>query len=153
MLRLALSYLSPGPCAIALLLATLAIAGPIVNSTGRPPSTVFLNLPQSTTPPEVHVNISSLGGGRYLLTLHASAFVFTEVCVTDANARPIGHAHVHVDGEKVASAYTPIVEIGPLEPGVRTVDIVLRGQDHRPIVARNGLVQRRIQIRVPAEAA
>ncbi len=153
MLRIVWSYLGPGPCAIALLLATLVIAGPIVNSKGSPPHSVFLNLPQSATPPEVHIQTTALGGGRYLLMLHASAFVFTEVCVTDAEALPIGHAHVHVNGEKVASAYTPVVEIGPLETGVHTIDIVLRGQDHRPIIARNGLVKSSVQITVPVGSA
>jgi hypothetical protein len=80
--------------------------------------------------------------------LHASDFVFTELCVVEAEALPVGHAHVHVNGEKVASAYNPVVEIGPLAPGTHTIDVVLRGQDHRPIISRSSLVQDRIQITV-----
>lgn len=142
--------LNLGPCIIALLLATLVIAAPIVNAKGRPPRAVFLILPETVTPPEVSIEAEALGKGRYLLTLHASAFVFTDLCVTDADAIPVGHAHVHVNGEKVASAYAPIIEIGPLSPGQHKIDVVLRGQDHRPIFAQDALVQSRIQINVPS---
>ena len=137
MLGFVWSKLRPGPFAIALLLTSLVIAGPIVNAKERPPRSVFLVLPQATTPPEVQIHSTALGGGRYLLMLHASEFVFTELCVADAEALPVGHAHVHVNGEKVASAYNPVIEIGPLEPGIHSIDVVLRGQDHRPIIARN----------------
>lgn len=143
------SKLNPGSVAIALFLASLVIVAPIVNAKDRPPSAVFLILPQSATPPEVQIQSTALGGGRYLLMLHASDFVFTALCVADAEALPVGHAHVHVNGEKVASAYNPVIEIGPLEPGVHTIGVVLRGQDHRPIIAQNRLVQDRIQIAVP----
>ena len=137
---------------IAILLATLVVVGPIVNTKGRPPRAVFLVLPQSATPPEVRIETRTIGDGRYLLMLHTSDFVFTELCVVDAEALPIGHAHVHVNGVKVASAFTPMIEIGPLEPGAHSIDVVLRGQDHRPIIAENGLVQDRIRIEVPGEA-
>ncbi|MFL4470577.1 hypothetical protein ACERZ8_12060 [Tateyamaria armeniaca] len=144
-----LTRLSVGPCLIALLLTTLVIAAPIVNAKGRPPRAVFLILPDTATPPMVDVQAQAMGGGRYLVTLDTTAFMFTEICVSDAAAIPVGHAHVHVNGQKVASAYAPIVEIGPLAPGTHEIDVVLRGQDHRPLVARNGLVQGRIQITVP----
>lgn len=153
MFRSFLPKLNPGPCFIALLLATLVIAAPIVNAKGRPPRAVFLILPDTVTPPQVNIEAKAIGDGRYLLTLHASAFVFTDLCVLDADAVPVGHAHVHVNGEKVASAYTPIVEIGPLAPGQHVIDIVLRGQDHRPIIAQNALVQSRISLSVPMVAA
>ncbi len=150
MLRSVIAKLSIGPCIIAALLASLVVAAPIVNAKGRPPRAVFLILPDTMTPPEVTVRTQAVGNGRYLLTLDAAAFVFTDLCVADAEAVPVGHAHVHLNGQKVASAFTPVVEIGPLEPGTHAVDVVLRGQDHRPIIARDGLVQARIQIKVPA---
>ena len=150
MLRFIWSTLSNGPCLIAFLLATLVIAAPIVNAKGRPPHAVFLILPETATQPTFNVRATALGGGRYVLTLHASAFVFTDLCVAAAEAAPIGHAHVHVNNRKVTSAFSPVVEIGPLAPGTHVIDVVLRGQDHRPIIAQGKLVQSRVQITVPA---
>ncbi|WP_299726435.1 hypothetical protein [uncultured Tateyamaria sp.] len=149
MLTSIFSRLSVCPCLIAALLVTLVIAAPIVNAKGRPPRAVFLILPETQTPPRVDVQASALGGGRYLIKLQASDFMFTDLCVADAEAIPVGHAHVHVNGEKVASAYTPIVEIELSEPGTHVIDVVLRGQDHRPIIARDGLVQGQLHITVP----
>lgn len=137
-----------GSWAIALLLGALVAAAPVVNATGHPPRSAFLILPEATPPPRIDMDVEALGGGRYLLILHVSAFVFTALCVADADAVPVGHAHVHVNGVKVASAYAPIIEIGPLTPGTHDVDVVLRGQDHRAIVARGGLVQHRVRITV-----
>lgn len=148
MVRAVLSRLSLGPCIIAFVLGTLVIAAPIVNAKGRPPRTVFLILPDTVAPPTVQVRADALGNGRYRLYLDTAAFVFTDICVADADAVPVGHAHVHVNGAKVASAYTPVVDIGPLEPGTHVIDVVLRGQDHRPIIGRDGLVQGHAHITV-----
>lgn len=150
MRRTHLSRLNPGPCLIALLLAVLVIAAPIVNAKGRPPRAVFLILPDTAPPPQVDVQVQANGDGRFLLTLDTTGFIFTDICVTDANAVPVGHAHIHLDGVKVAAAYAPIVEIGPVSPGTHKINVVLRGQDHRPIVARHGLVQASVQVTVPA---
>lgn len=150
MLTSALSRLNLGPCIIALLLGSLVIAAPIVNAKGRPPRTVFLILPDAVVPPTVDVRADAMGGGRYRLYLDTAHFAFTEICVPDAEAAPIGHAHVHVNGSKVASAYFPVVDIGPLDPGTHSINVVLRGQDHRALISRDGLVQGRVTLTVPA---
>lgn len=144
-----LSKFSIAPCIIALLLGTLVIAAPIVNAKGRPPRAVFLILPDTIAPPTVDLQADAIGGGRYRLYLNTRAFVFTDLCVPEADAVPIGHAHVHVNGTKVASAYVPVIEIGPLAPGTHLIDVVLRGQDHRPIIGRDGLAQGGVRITVP----
>jgi len=149
MLKLRSAAALIGPAIIALLLSVLVIAAPIVNAKGRPPRAVFLILPETVTPPALTVEASALGQGRYLLTLHAAHFAFTDICLTDADAIQLGHAHVHVNGQKVASAFTPVLAIGPLPPGTHAIDVVLRGQDHRPLIAAGALIQHRLQITVP----
>ncbi|WP_299658009.1 hypothetical protein [uncultured Tateyamaria sp.] len=153
MLRNLLSRTSIVPCFIALLLGTLVVAAPIVNAKGRPPRTVFLILPDAVTPPTVNVQAEAIGGGHYHLYLETEAFMFTEVCVAEAEAVPIGHAHIHVNGKKVASAFFPVINIGPLDAGTHVIDVVLRGQDHRPIVGRDGLAQGLVHITVPVGPA
>ena len=138
---------------MALMLGALVIAVPIVNSASRLPKSVFLILPEEVEPPRVALNATPLGNGRYRISLDADDFQFTETCVASAERLPIGHAHIHVDGKKVASAYQPIVEIGPLAPGEHVIDAVLRGQDHRALVAQDKLVRGILQISVPAGPA
>ncbi|WP_147113441.1 hypothetical protein [Tateyamaria sp. syn59] len=149
MLRVFLNRLGLAPCVIALMLGTLVIAAPIVNAKGGPPRTVFLVLPDIIAPPTVQVRADALGGGRYRLYLDTRNFAFTDICVLEAEAAPIGHAHIHVDGAKVASAFFPVIDIGPLDPGAHHIDVVLRGQDHRALIAQGAMVQGHTRLVVP----
>lgn len=134
---------------VALLLGVIVAFAPLMNAKGKPPRSVFHVLPNEVSQPEIALQAKALGGGRFRLFLDATAFTFTELCVAHANAAAIGHAHVHVDGQKVASAYLPVIEIGPLPPGDHVIDVVLRGQDHRPLVAQQGLVRAVTDVSVP----
>lgn len=138
------------PWMMGALLLVMVLAAPVVNSTGRPPRTVFLVLPGTAEAPRLALEVEASGGGRYLVRLEVAGFRFTDLCLSHAEAVPVGHAHVHVNGKKVASAFQPVVEIGPLPPGRHVIGAVLRGQDHRAIVSDGGLVQGDTEIVVPA---
>lgn len=133
---------------ISLLLATLAAAAPLVNSKGAPPRSVFLRLPSDTLQPALDLDLRPQEDGRFLLRIVTRNFTFTDICVSDADAVPVGHAHVIVDGVKVASAYDPVVVIGPLAPGAHEITVVLRGQDHRALLGEDGLVKADVTIEV-----
>ncbi|MEM8694116.1 MAG: hypothetical protein AAGG57_19885 [Pseudomonadota bacterium] len=137
------------PCILAILLGSVVFAAPIVNGNGRPPRAVFLVLPDDIEPPKVSLQVEPFAQGKYRVQIDTTEFQFTDICVAQAQAAPIGHAHVHVNGAKVASAYQPVVLIGPLAPGEHVIDVVLRGQDHRAILGRTGLVQGTVEVFVP----
>jgi hypothetical protein len=59
-----------------------------------------------------------------------------------------GHAHVYVDGEKIARLYGPWMHIPGLAPGA-TVEVTLNGNDHRPLAAHGRVLA--ATVRVPAE--
>ena len=126
---------------LAFLLGALVIAAPVVNASARLPRSVFLVLPKTAPPPEVSFTVRKLDRGRVRLFIETSGFQFSALCVTTADAQPLGHAHVIVRGKKVASAYTPVVDLGPLPAGLHRVTVVLRGQDHRALVGPRGLIQ------------
>lgn len=44
-----------------------------------------------------------------------------------------GHAHVYVDGEKIARHYAPWMHIANLEPGERVIAVSLNANDHRQL--------------------
>lgn len=134
---------------VAALLATLAAGVPSINLAADPPRAVFLKLPGHVPQPTVSMQAHQASSGRWLLEIHASKFRFTDLCVTDAAAIPVGHAHVIRDGVKVASAYQPVVDLGVLAPGSHRITVVLRGQDHRALVGREGLISAVTEIVVP----
>jgi hypothetical protein len=138
------------PVLLAALLMSLVLTAPVLNAMERLPARVFLTIPEGAPVPTIAVTAEPLKGGRYRLYLEARHFVFTDVCLNHATSSLEGHAHVHVNGQKVASAFTPWVELGPLPPGVHQIDVVLRGQDHRPLASQKGLIRAEVTINVDA---
>lgn len=139
-----------GPsAALTLLLTGLSVAAPVYNGQKIAPRSVFLQLPDTVPQPELSVVAIALPDGRWRLALDVTHFQFTDLCLPQAEAIPVGHAHVMVDGEKLASAYQPVVELGPLPSGGHDLRVVLRGQDHRALLGRNGLIEARVRIHVP----
>ena len=131
------------------LLAALSVAAPVLNAAAGPPRTLFLRLPATLPEPELALAASEAPDGSWQLRIEASGFRFTALCVADAAAVPVGHAHVILDDRKIASAFVPVVDLGVLPPGDHQVQVVLRAQDHRALVGSHGLVQARIVISVP----
>ena len=140
------------PATVAALLAALSVYAPLVNSEARPPRTLFLQLPAGRPEPTVSLSARPGGDGAWLLEIHATGFRFTAVCLVEAEALPVGHAHVTRGEEKVASAYLPILSLGRLAAGSHTYRVQLRGQDHRALVGRYGLIDAELTIHVPRDA-
>ncbi|MEM0991305.1 MAG: hypothetical protein AAGK00_20750 [Pseudomonadota bacterium] len=134
---------------VALLLATLATLAPILNTKSGPPRSVFLHLSEDKPRPRIALVVDPLPSGGFRLDLSTEAFRFTEICLAEAAAIPVGHAHIHVDGVKVASAYQPVVYLDALTPGKHRITAVLRGQDHRALVDDDGLIMAELHIVVP----
>lgn len=127
--------------AVSAFLATLAAAAPHINAANEPPRSVFLRLPGETPDPRVAVRLTPREDGTWRLRIDTQGFTFTSLCVTEAAAVPVGHAHVIVNGVKVATAYHPVIDLGPLPPGRHDVTVVLRAQDHRALLGRQGLIR------------
>jgi len=134
------------------LLAALSVTAPVLNGAAGPPRALFLRLPATLPDPELTLTASEAAEGSWQLRIEASGFRFTALCVTDAAAVPVGHAHVILADRKIASAFTPVVDLGVLPPGDHQVQVVLRAQDHRALVGSRGLVQARVVISVPLAA-
>ena len=130
---------------MAVLMATLAATAPLVNAKGGPPRTVFLELPPEAEP-TVSLDLAPLPGGGWQIRIDTTGFVFTSLCLSQAEAIPVGHAHVIVDGVKVASAYHPVGNLTDLGAGAHEVRVVLRGQDHRALIGSTGLIQAKVWV-------
>ncbi|MDX8353174.1 hypothetical protein [Cognatiyoonia sp. IB215182] len=130
-----------GPVAlVAGLLGSLAIAAPAYNAAHEAPRAVFLTLPETLPQPDLSFSIAQDYRGNWILQIDATAFQFTEICTSVAEAVPVGHAHVIVNGQKVGSAYSPIFDLGLLPAGRHHIAVTLRGQDHRALIGKDGLI-------------
>jgi hypothetical protein len=142
-----------GAALVAGLLAGLSLAVPLVNAGGGPPRALFLQLPADAPEPAIGLSARRVADGGWLLVIAAENFRFTAVCLTSAAAVPVGHAHVLRGDRKLASAYAPAVPLGRLEPGVHRFRVVLRGQDHRALLGRRGLIEAELTLEVPGPRA
>ncbi len=52
-----------------------------------------------------------------------------------------GHAHVHVDGKKVARIYGPWFHLKKMEPGSHTISVTLNSNDHRVFALDGKLIE------------
>ena len=133
---------------VSVLLLTLALGAPVINAASGAPRSVFLHLREDAPVPELSLRAEQLPSGRWRLYLDATAFRFTDICVTDADAIPVGHAHIIVAGQKIASAFQPVIDLPDLPPGAHVVTAILRGQDHRAFLGPDGLLKAEIVVRI-----
>ena len=60
-----------------------------------------------------------------------------------------GHAHLYLDGKKVARLYGPWFHLTGVEPGDRTLRVTLNTNDHRDLKAGNEVVEATTEFTVP----
>jgi hypothetical protein len=139
--------------ALAGLLAATCVGVPLVNADSGPPRALFLRLSSKVPEPTVALAPRQSNDGHWLLDIAVTGFRFTDLCVANAAAVPVGHAHVLRGDEKLATAYTPVVDLGRLAPGRHEIRVVLRGQDHRSLVGQAGLIEASTVIAVSGSGA
>lgn len=71
--------------------------------------------------------------GGWNLHVMAENFRFAPEKVNTAHQAGEGHAHLYVDGKKVARLYGPWHHLGKLTPGRHELKVTLNANDHRPL--------------------
>ena len=67
------------------------------------------------------------------LEITTTNFRFSPENVNSDNVSGEGHAHVYINGEKLARIYSPWLHIGSLPAGTTTVSVSLNANDHSPL--------------------
>lgn len=88
----------------------------------------------ATTPPTLEVVAHSDGDDSVNLELITTNFTFAPERVNQEHVDGEGHAHVYVDGVKVARIYGNWFHLDTLEMGTREVTVGLYANDHKSYV-------------------
>lgn len=64
-----------------------------------------------------------------------------------------GHAHLYVNGEKIARLYGPWAHVASLPEGRSTIRVTLNANDHRPLAVGSQPVETRLDIENTAPAS
>ncbi len=89
--------------------------------------------------PEVSLNIMKDPKSGYNLQISTKNFTFAPQNASLEHKDGEGHAHIYVDGEKVARIYSEWVHLDDLEEGERTIEVTLNANDHREYQDRFGV--------------
>ncbi|MEM6386748.1 MAG: hypothetical protein AAF718_10985 [Pseudomonadota bacterium] len=86
------------------------------------------------TAPTLAIDITPDTAGGWNLHMQTTNFSFTGERSGKAHVTGEGHAHIYVNGEKVARAYGPWFHLDALPDGAVEVEVTLNSNDHRALM-------------------
>ena len=92
-----------------------------------------LSLPGGPGAPSLAVEITADSLGGWNVHIRTSNFRFAPQNVNGPHKDGEGHAHIYVNGEKIARVYGPWFHIGALPRGMNAVTVTLNANDHRAL--------------------
>ena len=90
------------------------------------------SLPLGPSAPSVAIELTPDPVSGWNLRVETGNFAFAPESAGAPHVPGEGHAHVYVDGDKIARLYGPWMHIAALPPGA-TVEVTLNSNDHRPL--------------------
>jgi hypothetical protein len=92
-----------------------------------------LSLPDDGTAPQLEISVVKDLMSGWNLHVSTQSFRFAPENASTPDIAGEGHAHVYVDGVKIARLYGPWMHLSALPQGNPTIKVVLNSNDHRPL--------------------
>ena len=96
--------------------------------------------------PEIAMTVTKDAMAGWNLTLETANFVFAPASVNSANIANTGHAHLYVNGVKMARLYAPVFHIPDLPPGQHEITVSLSSNDHSFYVTNGTRIEARATV-------
>ncbi len=109
----------------------------------------MIDLPEGADAPTIDVVLHKDAVSGWNLQIITTNFSFTPENVNQENTSGEGHAHIYVNGEKLARLYSPWMHIGKLPAGQVTVSASLNANDHSTLSVGNKPLSAEMVIQVP----
>ncbi|MFZ5964702.1 hypothetical protein ACOXXX_17300 [Thalassococcus sp. BH17M4-6] len=104
------------------------------------------SLPQGANAPTLDIAVTPdpvSGWNLHVMTTH---FAFAPEQAGLDHVAGEGHAHVYVNGKKIARLYGPWMHIGALPGDAATVTVTLNANDHRPLAVGDAPLSRSVEV-------
>jgi len=98
--------------------------------------------------PTVEITVEPDAHAGWNLRVTATNFRFAPTHASGPHVPGEGHAHVYVEGRKVARLYGHWLHLADLPPGTPTVRVTLNANDHRPLAVEGRLVADAVSVPV-----
>lgn len=109
----------------------------------------ILSLPEGPGAPRLHIEVTPDPASGWNLKIVTDGFRFAPERASTAHVPGEGHAHVYVDGEKIARQYGSWLHISGLAPGERVIAVTLNANDHRMLAVGGKPLRAETKITVP----
>ncbi len=96
--------------------------------------------------PTVSVTVEHDDVSGYNVHVETTNFKWDPAHVNEADAMGTGHAHLYVDGVKIARMYGPDYHISSMAQGTRTVRVELNTNTHKPYAVAGDPVDAEVQV-------
>jgi len=117
------------------------------HSAGHPHGTV--EVPTGQPMPSVKLIVTPDAMRGWNIQAQVNNFTFAPERVNQSSQVSEGHAHLFVDGKKVARLYSPWYYLETLPPGQHTISVVLNTNTHQDLSHNGKLIQDSVVITVP----
>lgn len=108
-----------------------------------------LNVADPARAPGLDLSVTSDPHGGWNLHLKTSNFRFAPENASKAHVPGEGHAHIYVNGSKLARVYGPWFHIGSLPKGTNAVKVTLNSNDHRALAVGGRIIEKTVTINTP----
>lgn len=99
-------------------------------------------------PPTLGLTVEPAGDG-WRIRLETTGFRFAPDAVDGPHVPGAGHAHLYVEGMKIARLFAPEAMLGALPPGDHIIEVTLATNDHRTYAGPDGPVRAAVSVTVP----
>jgi len=87
--------------------------------------------------------------GGWNIHVATSRFRFAPERVNQGHRPGEGHAHLYVNGRKIARLYASWFHLDSLPPGTHTLRVELNSNDHRPLMHQGQIIEDTVTLTVP----
>ncbi len=96
--------------------------------------------------PSLDLQVFALADGSYNIQLQTSSFSFTPQNIDMAPVNGEGHAHLYVDGVKLARLYGEWHHLPALPPGAQTLTVALYANNHQAFAVNGKLISASVRL-------
>ncbi len=99
--------------------------------------------------PSVSLQVTPEPEGGYLVRLETNHFAFAPGRADSSHVSGEGHAHLYVDGRKVARLYAPVYHLADLPSGKHAIAATLTTNDHQLYMQGSEVIRSQVEVTVP----
>lgn len=133
----------------ALLVGILAGTNALADDAGHGHHGGMIDVTNNESAPSVELAITPDTMAGYNLHVITGNFMFTPYLAGKAHEQGTGHAHLYVDGKKIARLYGPWFHLTGLASGDHLIRVTLNGNDHRDYAMEGQPIAAEVELSVP----